>query len=55
MVLHPTRRDVLKLLGATGATGGIATASALDPGRDGDQFRLFSEQAVDDAMEVVTH
>lgn len=55
MVIDPTpsRRTVLKVLGATGALGSIGTVSARPPQQDPDELRLFSEQAVDGAMEVV--
>lgn len=56
MVINPTltRRTVLKAVGAAGALGSISTASARELQQDGDELRLFSEQAVDNAMEVVT-
>lgn len=56
MVLHPTidRRTVLETLGAAGALGSIATATATASEQDRDELRLFGEQAVNNAMEVVT-
>lgn len=52
----PDRRTVLKALGATGALGsiGIASARGASRGSGDDELRLFSEQAADNAMEVVT-
>ncbi|MFC7007672.1 hypothetical protein ACFQIA_08550 [Halalkalicoccus sp. GCM10025704] len=43
---------MLKVLGATGVLGSMETASA-QPQQDPDELRLFSEQPVDNAMEVV--
>lgn len=56
MVINPTpdRRTVLEALGAASALGSIGTASARGPPSDVADLRVFSEQAVDDAMEVVT-
>lgn len=56
MVIDPTldRRTVLKTLGAVGALGSIGTASADPRGRDDNELRLFSEQAVEGTREVVT-
>lgn len=55
MVINPTptRRTVLKVVGATGTLGSISTASARQQ-REVEELRLFSEQAADNAMEVVT-
>lgn len=56
MVLHPptTRRTVLKTLGAAGALGSIGSATVSASDNDLDELRLFGEEAVDNAMEVVT-
>lgn len=55
MVINPTptRRTVLKAVGAAGAVGSISTTSALAE-QHIDELRLVSEVAVDNAMEVVT-
>lgn len=54
MAHDSTRRDLLKLLGAAGAVGSIGTAKARTSGAGVDDLRLFGEQAVDGATEVVT-
>lgn len=48
----PTRRTLLKALGATAAVGGVGTAAA--SARPDDTLRLFGEEAVSGATEVVT-
>lgn len=55
VVIDPTPdgRTVLKLLGAAGVPGSAGTANARSRERV-DELRLFSEQAADNAMEVVT-
>ncbi|PSQ09486.1 hypothetical protein BRC93_12695 [Halobacteriales archaeon QS_5_70_15] len=56
MVIDPTpdRRTVLKTVGAAGVLGSINTASAEPPQQGVDDLRLFSEQPVGGATEVVT-
>ncbi|WP_265108798.1 LVIVD repeat-containing protein [Halosolutus halophilus] len=50
----PSRRTVIKSLAAAGVLGSADAASADPPGERDEQLRLFSEQAADNAMEVVT-
>ncbi|MFC4544537.1 LVIVD repeat-containing protein [Halosolutus amylolyticus] len=56
MVREPTlsRRTVLESLAAVGAIGSVGVASAAPSDGSDDQLRLFSEQAVGDARELVT-
>lgn len=50
----PTRRSVLKFLGASAAAASGAGTVGAAPGRKPSSMRLFSEQPVAGAMEVVT-
>ena len=52
--MQTPRRSVLKGLGVAGALGCLGTVSGRPRNRDADDLRVFSEQAADNAMEVVT-